>query len=172
MHWQRAGLAWHRPLLRVPGRAVRDWLRAQGEGWMEDPTNTDERYTRNRIRARLLPALEATFPQFRDTFARSSLHAAQAQELLREIAEQDLAGAGLPPRIDALRALSTARQANALRHWLRGTHHTTPEAAQLAELQRQLAACATRGHRIRIKVGRGFVLRQGEWLGFIAQEQA
>jgi len=172
MHWQRAGLDWHRPLLRVPGRAVRDWLRAQGEGWVEDPTNTDERYTRNRIRARLLPALEATFPQFRDTFARSSLHAAQAQELLREIAEQDLAGAGLPPRIDALRALSTARQANALRHWLRSTHHTTPEAAQLAELQRQLAACATRGHRIRIKVGRGFVLRQGEWLGFIAQEQA
>ncbi|MGP1682548.1 MAG: tRNA lysidine(34) synthetase TilS, partial [Giesbergeria sp.] len=47
MHWQRAGMAWHRPLLRVPGRAVRDWLRARGEPWIEDPTNTDRRFTRN-----------------------------------------------------------------------------------------------------------------------------
>lgn len=169
MHWRRAGLDWHRPLLRVPGRAARDWLRARGETWVEDPTNTDERYTRNRIRARLLPALEATFPQFRDTFARSSQHAAQAQELLREIAQQDLAAVGAPPRIDALRALGPARQANVLRHWLRQAHQTTPGTAQLAELQRQLAACTTRGHGIHIKVGRGFVVRQGVLLGFVSQ---
>jgi tRNA(Ile)-lysidine synthetase-like protein len=80
MQWARAGLQWHRPLLRVPGAAVRDWLRARGEAWVEDPTNQDQRYTRNRIRARLLPALQATFPQFRDTFARSSQHAAQAAD--------------------------------------------------------------------------------------------
>lgn len=170
MHWRRAGRDWHRPLLRVPGRAVRDWLRARGEAWVEDPTNTDERYTRNRIRARLLPALEATFPQFRDTFARSSQHAAQAQELLQEIALQDLAVVGAPPRIDALRTLGPARQANVLRHWLRQAHQTTPGAAQLAELQRQLIACTTRGHRIHIKVGRGFVVRQGVLLGFVSQE--
>lgn len=170
MHWRRAGLDWHRPLLRVPGRAVRDWLRERGEAWVEDPTNTDERYTRNRIRARLLPALEATFPQFRDTFARSSLHAAQAQELLLEMAGEDLAEVGVPPRIRALRSLGPARQANVLRHWLRTAHQTTPGTAQLDELQSQLAACATRGHRIRIRVGRGFVVRQGECLGFEPQE--
>ncbi|QNP59447.1 tRNA lysidine(34) synthetase TilS [Paenacidovorax monticola] len=169
MHWRRAGLDWHRPLLRVPGRAVRDWLRERGEAWVEDPTNTDERYTRNRIRARLLPALEATFPQFRDTFARSSLHAAQAQELLLEMAGEDLAEVGVPPRIRALRSLGPARQANVLRHWLRTAHQTTPGTAQLDELQSQLAACATRGHRIRIRVGRGFVVRQGECLGFEPQ---
>lgn len=170
MHWRRAGLDWHRPLLRVPGRAVRDWLRERGEAWVEDPSNTDERYTRNRIRARLLPALEATFPQFRDTFARSSLHAAQAQELLLEMAGEDLAEVGVPPRIRALRSLGPARQANVLRHWLRTAHQTTPGTAQLDELQSQLAACATRGHRIRIRVGRGFVVRQGECLGFEPQE--
>lgn len=170
MHWRRAGLDWHRPLLHVPGRAVRDWLRERGEAWVEDPTNTDERYTRNRIRARLLPALEATFPQFRDTFARSSLHAAQAQELLLEMAGEDLAEVGMPPRIRALRSLGPARQANVLRHWLRTAHQTTPGTAQLDELQSQLAACATRGHCIRIRVGRGFVVRQGECLGFEPQE--
>lgn len=167
MHWERAGLQWHRPLLRVPGAAVRDWLRARGETWVEDPSNQDERYTRNRIRARLLPALQATFPQFRDTFARSSQHAAQADALLQEIAQQDLAEVGVPPAIGALRALGTARQANVLRHWLRQAHQTTPGTAQLHALQRQLAACATRGHRIELKVGRGFVVRQGERLAFV-----
>ncbi len=159
--WQRGGLDWHRPLLTVPGAALRTWLQARGQAWVEDPSNQDERYTRNRMRARLLPALEAVFPQFRDTFARSARHAAQASELLEDLARQDLAEVGNPPRIAALRVLGAARQANVLRHWLRQAHQTTPSSAQLDALQVQIAACTTRGHRIHIKVGRGFVEREG-----------
>lgn len=159
--WQRVGLDWHRPLLAVPATEVRAWLRAHGQAWVEDPSNQDARYTRNRIRAQLLPALEAVFPQFRDTFARSARHAAQASELLDDLARQDLAEVGDPPRIAALRVLGAARQANVLRHWLRQAHQTTPSSAQLDALQAQIAACATRGHRIHIKVGRGFVEREG-----------
>ena len=121
-HWQRDGVDWHRPLLAVAGADLRAWLVARGQNWIEDPTNTNERYTRNRIRARLLPALEAVFPAFRDTFSRSSAHAAQANGLLLELAQQDLAGVGTPPHIAALQALSSARQANVLRHWLRSHH--------------------------------------------------
>ncbi len=162
--WQRAGIAWHRPLLAVPGSAVRDWLRARGERWVEDPTNTDHSFTRNRIRAQLLPALQTCFPAFRATFARSSSHAAQAQELLLELAEQDLAEVGVPPQIRALQHLSSARQANVLRHWLASVHKCAPSTAQLAELQRQIAACTTRGHRIQIKLGAGFVRRSNDRL--------
>ncbi|AVS74754.1 tRNA lysidine(34) synthetase [Paracidovorax cattleyae] len=164
--WRRGGIDWHRPLLEVAGAEVRAWLSARGGSWVEDPTNTDERYTRNRIRARLLPVLQAAFPQFRDTFARSASHAAEAAVLLRELAQADLQAIGQPPRIAALRALGRERQANALRHWLRTVHATTPTAAQLGELLDQIAACATRGHRIRIRVGRGFVVRQGGELGW------
>ncbi|HQQ71694.1 MAG TPA: TilS substrate-binding domain-containing protein, partial [Alicycliphilus sp.] len=128
-----------------------------------------ERYTRNRIRRQLLPVLEQAFPHFRDTFARSCAHAAQAGELLQELAEADLDAVGVPPRIAALRALSPARQANVLRYWLRSQHGTTPSAAQLDALQRQLAACSTRGHRIHLKVGGGHVLREGELLGWYNQ---
>ena len=165
-HWERAGVSWHRPLLQVRAAHIRDWLRAQAQGWVEDPTNADERFTRNRIRAQLLPALEAAFPTFRDTWARSASHAAQAAELLDELAQQDLAQVGVPPRITTLQGLCRARQANALRGWLRTAHGTVPSAAQLAELLDQIAACTTRGHRIRIKVGQGFVVRSGphlEW---------
>lgn len=162
--WEREGIHYHRPLLAVSGVELRRWLRERGVAWIEDPTNADEQYTRNRIRARLLPALGAAFPQYRDTFARSAAHAAQAQRLLDELAAEDLARSGVPPRIAALQQLSRERQANLLRHWLRSVHTTTPSTAQLDELLDQVAACTTRGHRIRLKVGAGFVERQGQAL--------
>ena len=168
--WHRLGLQWHRPLLSVPGMALREWLGSQAPDavprWIEDPTNTDERFTRNRIRAQLLPALAQALPAFRDTFARSAAHAAQAQEALNEVAAEDLARIGVPPRIEALQQLSRARQALVLRHWLRQHHATTPSAAQLHELLDQVAACTTRGHRLHLKVGQAYVGRNGAHLSY------
>lgn len=170
-YWQRDGLAWHRPLLGVPGAVVRHWLAGQGlkagADWVEDPTNTDERFTRNRIRAHVLPALAQAFGDgFLATFSRSAAHAAEAQGLLAELAAADLDAVGRPPRIAALQALGRARQANALRAWLLQAHGVRPSTAQLDALLRQVAACTTRGHRIRLKVGLGFVERRGEVLGW------
>ncbi len=162
--WERDGICYYRPLLDVSGAELRQGLRERGASWIEDPSNAVEQYTRNRIRARLLPALEAAFPQFRDTYTRSAAHAAQAQRLLDDVAVEDLARVGVPPQIARLQELSRARQANVLRHWLRSTHATAPSAAQLEELLDQLAACTTRGHRIHLKVGAGHVERQGQVL--------
>lgn len=167
-HWQRQGLNWHRPCLAVPGAALREWLHSQGQSWVDDPSNADEKFTRNRIRARVLPALAEALPAFRETFARSAAHAAQAQEVLNEVAAQDLAQVGVPPRIQALQQLSRARQALVLRHWLRQHHATTPSTAQLNELLDQVAACTTRGHRLHLKVGQGFVVRAGTCLSYLA----
>ncbi|MFN4359965.1 MAG: tRNA lysidine(34) synthetase TilS [Hylemonella sp.] len=164
--WMRDGITYYRPLLAVSGTELREDLRARGVIWIEDPTNADEQYTRNRIRARLLPVLEAAFPQFRDTFARSAAHAAQAQRLLDEFATEDLARVGQPPQIARLRELGRDRQANLLRHWLRRVHGTAASAAQLEELLDQIAACSTRGHGIRLKVGAGHVERQGAVLAW------
>lgn len=162
--WEHGGLRFHRPLLQVPGAALRAWLAEQGAAWIEDPSNADTAYLRNGIRAELLPVLERLFPAFRSTFARSAAHAAEAQELLRGLAEQDLQATGMPPAIAALQALARARQANALRHWLAEVHGTAPSAAQLAELLDQIDACRTRGHRLHLKVGAGFVRRSGALL--------
>lgn len=163
-YWRRDGIDYHRPLLAVAGSEGRAWLERRGIGYVEDPSNADQRYTRNRIRARLLPVLEDVFPQFRATFARSAAHAAQAQQILNELAVQDLAAVGQPLVIGKLRQLTRERLANALRHWLRHGCQTTPSAAQLNELLNQLAACTTRGHHIHIKVGCGYVERRGSEL--------
>ena len=177
--WQRDGIEFVRPLLGMPSLEIRGWLAAQGmaarhpgsanigQGWVEDPTNSDTQFTRNRIRHALIPALEATFPQFRQTFARSAAHAAQAQSLLVQVAAEDLAKTGNPPQIAALQALTPERQANALRHWLKSSHQVSPSTAQLAELQSQVANCTDRGKQIHIKVASGHVARQGDVLVYL-----
>ncbi len=164
-HWVRGGVAFVRPLLRVSGAEIRAWLLDRAQPYAVDPSNADERYTRNRIRARLLPVLDSVFPQFRDTFARSAAHAAQAQGLLDELAQQDLQGvlraSDQNLLLKGLQALSTPRQANLLRHWLKVRHRVIPSAAQLDELLGQVAAARTRGQKIHIKVGQGFAARRG-----------
>jgi tRNA(Ile)-lysidine synthase len=164
--WERDGLVWHRPLLAVPAPDIRQWLADEGIGWIEDPSNADDAFTRNRIRSKLLPALAETFPHFRETFGRSAGHAAQAQRLVDEVGGQDLALTGSPPAMQLLQQLSRPRQANALRLWLKRDHATSASAAQLEELLDQVAACTTRGHAIRIKVGHGFVERRGHQLAW------
>lgn len=169
-HWRREGMDYYRPLLQVSGVAIRAWLTAQGETFVEDPTNLDERFTRNRIRSRLMPVLQDAFPQFRDTFARSAAHAAQAQSLLEEVAALDLFAIARPqdglPLIKKLQAMSYPRQSNTMRHWLKTGFGVVPSSAQLAEALHQVAACVTRGHRIDIKVGNGFLRRKGDALNW------
>lgn len=167
--WQRDGICFQRPLLGVSADCIRAWLASQACGFIEDPTNSDQHFTRNRIRAQLLPALQAVFPHFRDTFARSAAHAAQAQALLAEIAAEDLAKAcpdGDNLALQTLALLSRPRQANLVRHWLKTRHKTTPSTAQLEELLDQVAACTTRGHQISLKIGAGFIRREGKVLAW------
>jgi tRNA(Ile)-lysidine synthase len=163
--WNRHGIDYHRPFLSVSGGDIRSWLAQRQIGFVEDPTNQDEAFTRNRIRARVMPALRSTFPHFLDTFARSASHAAQAQTLMNEVAASDCLQIGQAQdgllRIKPLRELSPARQSNVLRFWLKTSHQVVPSTAQLTELLRQIKACTTRGHAIHIKVGGGFMRRNG-----------
>ena len=189
--WERDGIRYHRPWLGVSRTDIRAWLAAQSLPCIEDPSNADERFTRNRIRARVVPALQAVFPHFLDTFSRSAAHAAQAQKVLDDVGQQDLAamaasatvgpGADLDP-VDSMnpadmaspaapiiahvQKLSQPRQANALRFWLKSQYSRVPSAAQLDELLRQVAACTTRGHQINIKVADGYVRRRGNVLAW------
>ncbi len=168
--WVRAGIDFYRPLLQVTSADIRQWLADHGERFVEDPSNADTAYLRNRIRAQLMPALRAVFPHYAQTLPRSAAHAAQAQSLLMEMALADWAevadASASAPHIQRLQALSPARQANVLRHWLQQYCHSSASAAQLQELLAQIAACTTRGHQIRLKVGRGFVQRSKDHLAW------
>ena len=47
---RRLGVRWLRPLLKVGRAELRDHLKGEGIRWIEDPTNSDERFGRTRAR--------------------------------------------------------------------------------------------------------------------------
>jgi tRNA(Ile)-lysidine synthase len=117
-----------RPLLDVSRATLEMYARERELSWVEDPSNKDSRFSRNYLRQLILPSLAERWPQAAANMARTAAHLAEAQGLLDELAEQDLAQAGtdapfvwlgLPSlALDPLKTLSPARQRNALRHWL------------------------------------------------------
>ncbi len=163
--FKRLGVTYYRPFLDVSSEDIKGWLRSKGQEWIEDPSNQDTQFTRNKIRADVIPAIYKAFPSFRQTAARSARHAAQAQVLLNELAEEDLNQVGDPPKIKLLQSLSEHRCANVLRFWFSGLG-ATPSNTQLQELISQITNCKTRGHKIDLKLGLGFVIRQGDVLGW------
>ncbi len=162
------GVVFGRPWLGVRQSELRACVAQAGWPWVDDPSNAHTRFTRNRIRHDVMPALLQAFPAMAQTLARSARHCAQASELLAELAQQDLAQVGAPPRMAALRSLSDARLANVLRHWLGQVAGRAPSTVQLDELVKQLRAASTRGHRIHLKVASGHVLRVGAMLEYVA----
>ena len=166
-HFERHGVQFVRPLLHLGAQDLRDWLNVQGIAYINDPTNADLAYTRNKIRHQLLPVLAEVFPQYRETFARSARNMALAADLLAQAAIKDIAIVGNPPRIAALQTLSAAAQGNVLRHWLKTEFGVAGSEAQISELLAQIADCTNRGKNIRIKVASGYVQRQGEVLHYL-----
>jgi tRNA(Ile)-lysidine synthase len=75
-----------RPLLRVGREEVLAYLGELGQGYRVDHSNTDTRFTRNRLRAELLPLLRAQYnPRVDEVLARL---AEQADEVCREEEER------------------------------------------------------------------------------------
>ena len=58
-----------RPLLTTPRAEIEAYLRANGIPHVEDCTNTDERYTRNRIRRQVVPVLRQLNPRLTERCA-------------------------------------------------------------------------------------------------------
>lgn len=160
------GVQFARPMLDASADAVRAWLTSHEIPFILDPSNDDERFTRNRLRKHVLPTLNQAFPALRTTVARSARLAAAAHALIQEVAQDDLGRVGSPPVIGKLQVLSQPRQVNVLRWWLKTSHQTTGSESQMLELVKVIQACVTRGHSIHIRAGRGVVERQGEHLTF------
>lgn len=116
----RDGVCWARPWLDRPRELIEAYARQHGLRWIEDPSNMDPRFARNRLRQTLWPALALSFPSAEAGLAQSARWSQQAAELAAEVAAADLAEVATAARLDlaALAALSPARRSNALRAWL------------------------------------------------------
>ena len=125
-----------RPLLTRTRAELETWVRSQGLTWVEDDTNADERFDRNYLRRRVLPAVRERWSGVAAAVARSARHAAEAQQLLEALARADVERASDGPALSAkaLRALSMPRRRNALRFWIAAQGRTLPDTRRLEEI--------------------------------------
>jgi tRNA(Ile)-lysidine synthase len=125
-----------RPLLPLSRLQLEAWASGRGLAWIEDDTNLDERFDRNYLRRRVLPAVRARWPGAGAAVARSARHAAEAQRLLMVLAQADLErardGSGLS--VKALRPLPPDRRRNVLRCWIAASGRTAPDTRRLDEI--------------------------------------
>jgi len=85
-----------RPLLRISRSQVTEWIESEGLPYYEDPSNTDERYTRNKVRHKIMPLLQSELN--RSVAHHLAALGMQAQELDNELS--DIAERFLEPPIE------------------------------------------------------------------------
>lgn len=76
-----------RPLQATPRALILDYLRALGQSYREDSSNSDTRYKRNLIRHQLIPLFEELNPSFRETTYRTIEHLRSTEALYLETIE-------------------------------------------------------------------------------------
>lgn len=83
-----------RPLLGITREQTAAYCEAQGLSWREDASNLSERYARNRVRNRVLPALRAVHPAAEASVLRTAQLLRQEAELLDGLVDAELGGHG------------------------------------------------------------------------------
>ncbi len=128
-----------RPLLQVARTDLQACAEALGLRWIHDPSNDQRAYVRNFLRHEVAPVLNARFPSWQATVARSLGHLSQAQALLDVLAQQDFAACGNAEgiRVGNALALGEDRATNLLRWWLRRQGAPACHQGQLQEWLRQ-----------------------------------
>jgi len=100
-----------RPLLRATREETAAYCTARGLSWREDASNEDPVYARNRVRAKLVPALRELHPAAEANVARTAELLREEAAVLEEVVETALAGrdriavghlAALPPALARL----------------------------------------------------------------------
>jgi tRNA(Ile)-lysidine synthase len=115
-----------RPLIRVRRGDILDYLRTHRLPYREDPSNHDRRYTRNRIRLDLLPALQQHYnPRLVEVLCTTAQLLADDEATLQTESRQRFLSARLPAvpeqvrlKIDVLTSLPPTLQRRVLRQAL------------------------------------------------------
>lgn len=135
----RLGRGWlGRPLLDFKRSQLVVYAKQFGLNWIEDPSNQNTCFDRNFLRHEMIPRLQQRWPSVNRVLQRVAHHQAEAHDLLRILAEQDLKTcvADLPTQlsIPPLTQLEPARQRNLLRYWLKRLHLSMPPTSQLQRI--------------------------------------
>jgi tRNA(Ile)-lysidine synthase len=137
----REGIVWARPWLGRPHEDIKAYAVRHRLKFIDDESNDDPRFARNRLRLRLWPVLTDAFPQAEAALADSAQWAQEAVACLTELAQQDMPSLQLASEsldVRAWLALSAARRSNVLRAWLKLRLGSAASASLVARLMHEL----------------------------------
>ena len=128
-----------RPLLDITQSAIQAYADQQQLQWIEDPSNVDTQFNRNYLRHEVWPVITQRWPSASKTLSRSAQYCAEADTLLSELAELDIAALMLTPDshslpVEGLLSLSPARCRNLLRYFIAFHQFSLPSAATLQRI--------------------------------------
>lgn len=140
----RQGVRLLRPLLSFDRSHLLRRAQSQGWQWIEDPSNADESFLRNAVRAQVMPVLRKVLPGMPAHLHEFMGQISDWREQAHEDARKDLDAALCEPRrwqaLDrrVLAGLSPGRQSLALREWLHEAGCQMPSRDRLDQMRRQL----------------------------------
>lgn len=133
-----------RPLLGITKTAIQYYANAHGITWVDDDSNAKDDFDRNFLRHHIFPLLQQRWQGLDTQLVKTTLRMQEAEAILYEVAEDDLAKAELRPartgfsvNVNYLHQLSAARKNNLLRYWCELSGYTSPGADQITQIQRQ-----------------------------------
>lgn len=126
-----------RPLLSITRSQIEQAARLAELSHIEDDSNDDLRFDRNFLRHQVVPELNRRWPGFSSSAARSAELCGEQQQLCDELAQLDLAKLEVSGalNLNALSALSSSRQHNVVRYWLRKNQVTAPSRAKMTQMK-------------------------------------
>jgi tRNA(Ile)-lysidine synthase len=132
-----------RPLLAVGKAAISLYAITHALKSVNDESNADRRFARNRLRIDVWPVLINAFASAEHTLARGAALQAEAATLMHELALIDAETCinnNSALNLAAWRRLNSSRRRNVLRYWLETLAVRALSFAELAEWEKQLAS--------------------------------
>ena len=136
----RENLTIWRPLLNISREQICQWASDLNIENIEDPTNDDTHYDRAWARQTLWPVLSERYPKMQAALVRTSELMQDAQDILQEVLQQDLASCGTETQLDLGKflQLSKSRQRQLLSAWMKGKQQYRPSLDMVERLQREV----------------------------------
>ena len=122
-----------RPLLDESRAELRIYADVHGLTWIEDPSNVEQRFARNRLRAAVLPTMEHAFPGAAAALARVASLQGEVVEVLEALADQIVGDAQTLP-MSCLRDSAPPLRPYLIKRWLARRGGPPPGRAQLEHI--------------------------------------
>ncbi|MFC4280371.1 tRNA lysidine(34) synthetase TilS [Thalassotalea piscium] len=150
---ESGSLALLRPLLTISRQCIEDRAKALSLEWVEDESNLDQQFDRNFLRQTIIPMLAQRWPGIGQSIARTTEHCQDAQQLIDDVASNDLhqcLNQDNELDVKKLLTLSSSRFNYVIRYYLNQHHQLMPSSQVLAQVKKQLSASGDKTPQVKV----------------------